>query len=258
MEHANRNRGALAAVVGAASLVQPELLPGAVAMVGKMASDSVKNTVTRIATDEGKKVATAIVKDVSVDAAKEKATEAAAKPSGDGAKAENPVAQDVPEVKSNPVDTSEQNPKAPEPPISLVNGQETTEKLTIEKPAQPEASNEVTTEQPLKSEVQSVPTIPQKVDGVSNEVKNPSESPPGESKQSTSPGPQQPSSSRQEPEPAVIAAVSSSVTTTKMTIKDEAEVPMEKQLVTISQESLDLLHKSPPNLNLFKRRTNTG
>jgi hypothetical protein len=58
-------RGALAAVVGAASMVQPELLPGAVAIVGKMASDAAKKTVINIATTEGKKVGAAIGKDIS-------------------------------------------------------------------------------------------------------------------------------------------------------------------------------------------------
>jgi hypothetical protein len=101
-------RGALAAVVGAASMVQPELLPGAVAIVGKMASDAAKKTVINIATTEGKKVGAAIGKDISNDAAKEKAANAgtsetsksvpdATKAAGEGSSGVKPTASNVPQ-----------------------------------------------------------------------------------------------------------------------------------------------------------------
>ncbi|PVH77888.1 hypothetical protein DL98DRAFT_656454 [Cadophora sp. DSE1049] len=60
--------GALAVAIGAASLVQPELIAGEVAILGKMAADSAKKTVTQIASDEGEKIVKAISKDLAEDA----------------------------------------------------------------------------------------------------------------------------------------------------------------------------------------------
>ena len=61
-------RGALAVAIGVASLVQPELIAGEVAILGKMAADSAKKTVTQIASDEGEKIVKAISKDLAEDA----------------------------------------------------------------------------------------------------------------------------------------------------------------------------------------------
>jgi hypothetical protein len=41
----------LAVAIGVASLVQPELIAGEVALIGKMAADSAKKTITTIATE---------------------------------------------------------------------------------------------------------------------------------------------------------------------------------------------------------------
>ncbi|XMA09934.1 hypothetical protein WAI453_002725 [Rhynchosporium graminicola] len=60
--------GALAAAIGVASLVQPELMVGGIAIIGKMASDSAKKTVTEIASTEGEKVVKAISKNLADDA----------------------------------------------------------------------------------------------------------------------------------------------------------------------------------------------
>ncbi|KAH7324000.1 hypothetical protein BKA65DRAFT_78749 [Rhexocercosporidium sp. MPI-PUGE-AT-0058] len=60
--------GALAVAIGVASLVQPELIAGEVAILGKMAADSAKKTVTKIASDEGEKIVKAISKDLAEDA----------------------------------------------------------------------------------------------------------------------------------------------------------------------------------------------
>ncbi|KAE8447834.1 hypothetical protein EG329_010063 [Mollisiaceae sp. DMI_Dod_QoI] len=62
--------GGLAIAVGAISLIQPEFLAGEVAIIGKMAGDSAKTTLTKIAQDEGTKVVQAISKDAAEDAAK--------------------------------------------------------------------------------------------------------------------------------------------------------------------------------------------
>jgi len=62
------SRGALAVAIGVASLVQPELIAGEVAILGKMAADSAKKTVTQIASDEGEKIVKAISKDLAEDA----------------------------------------------------------------------------------------------------------------------------------------------------------------------------------------------
>jgi hypothetical protein len=58
----------LAVAVGVVSLVQPELLTGEIAIIGKMAGDSAKAKLTKIAQDEGTKVVQAISKDASDDA----------------------------------------------------------------------------------------------------------------------------------------------------------------------------------------------
>lgn len=108
-------RGALAAVVGAASLVQPELLPGAIGIVGKMAMDSAKKTATKIVTDEGKKVASAIGKDISDDAAKEKAASDPAKASIDPAKDETSVGKDDSKAETDLKNALQDATKAPVP-----------------------------------------------------------------------------------------------------------------------------------------------
>lgn len=76
-------RGALAVAIGAASLVQPELVAGEVALIGKMAADSAKKTVTTIASDTGSKVVKAISKDIADDAKEEAAKDVAAKAAKD-------------------------------------------------------------------------------------------------------------------------------------------------------------------------------
>ncbi|KAL2062894.1 hypothetical protein VTL71DRAFT_5966 [Oculimacula yallundae] len=60
--------GVLAVAIGVASLVQPELIAGEIAILGKMAADSAKKTVTQIASEEGEKIVTAISKDLADDA----------------------------------------------------------------------------------------------------------------------------------------------------------------------------------------------
>jgi hypothetical protein len=244
----DKNRGALAAVVGAASLVQPELLPGAVAMVGKMASDSAKKTVTKIAMDEGKKVGTAIAKDVSADAAKEKAAEAAAagtieaaKASTDGTKDDALVAKGAANSNATAADPLKDSPITPEVPSGLVNGHDTTE-----------ASKEVATVEHPRSGTHSVvaaetvPTATENSKEVEEETNSGLKSTGSleDGKTPASPDPEHLSTFQQLPKTAVITAVSSSLTTTKTITKNEPDIPLEKKLGTASQESLDLLHKS--------------
>jgi hypothetical protein len=63
----------LAGVIGAASLVQPELMPGEVAVIGTMAKTAAQKGVISIAQTEGVKVVQAVAKDVKKpDATEEK------------------------------------------------------------------------------------------------------------------------------------------------------------------------------------------
>ncbi|KAI6717271.1 hypothetical protein JHW43_000174 [Diplocarpon mali] len=57
--------GALAAAIGVASLVQPELIADEVPILGKIAADSAKTTVTQVASDEGEKIIKAVSRDLS-------------------------------------------------------------------------------------------------------------------------------------------------------------------------------------------------
>ncbi len=101
-------RGALAVVVGAASLVQPELLAGEAALLAKMATDAAKKGGLSIAQDEAKKIVNAIAKDISEDAdldgvkdEEEKAKDAEGEiPASDVAGDEKSKEQEVPIEKS--------------------------------------------------------------------------------------------------------------------------------------------------------------
>jgi hypothetical protein len=157
-------------------MVQPELLPGAVALVGKMASDAAKKTVINIATTEGKKVGAAIGKDISNDAS------------------------------TVPAQTETPRP---------TNQEATSSELAL--------------------------SAPKNVVEVAKAA-----SPPEKAKAAPVSTPEQPAIFRQETKPLVLAAAASitSTTTTTKTTNGESATQLEKTMVTISQESLDLLHQS--------------
>ena len=63
----------MAVAVGTATLIQPELAAGEVALIGKMAADSAKKTITTIASNTSSKVVKAVSKDLADDAEDEQA-----------------------------------------------------------------------------------------------------------------------------------------------------------------------------------------
>ncbi len=214
-------RGALAAVVGAASMLQPELLPGAVALVGKMASDSVKKTVVGIATTEGKKVGAAIGKDISNDAAQAKAAK-----NGEGNLA----------ATITPSETPKDVPKTVQLPNELAHGHDKADQSPAEKLAKPETSAAPAQGDPLKSKQEETPTestasAPQNVEEAAKPIPSPEKTEPALEAAS---------------EPAVVVATAASftTTTTTKTTNGKPAAPLDKAMVTISQESLDLLHRS--------------
>jgi hypothetical protein len=211
----------LAAVVGAASMVQPELLPGAVALVGKMASDSVKKTVVGIATAEGKKVGAAIGKDITNDAAKAKAAK-----TGEGNLAATTTSSQTPK----------DAPKTVQVPNQLANGHDKADQTPKEKPAKAESSTVPAQGDTFKLKKQeetpteSTASAPKNVDAVSKPMPSP-----GKTEAALE------SASK----PIVVAAAASitTITTTKTT-NEEPAAPLNKAMVTISQDSLELLHRS--------------
>jgi len=221
---ANKSRGVLAAAVGAASFVQPELLPGAIAIVGKMASDSMKKTVVKIATDEGKKIGAAIGKDISDAAAKEKAAKAA-KEVADGAKDNGLAKEGASDVKIAPIEAAKGAPKT-DTSSALTNGHENTEHPAEEKSTKPEISGTPATEESAKStkhegtSAEAAPVAPKEVEESSNKVEVKSESEPKltpttvEAKGVPIPTPEQSSASQQESKPPIVALASVSKTTT--------------------------------------------
>lgn len=216
-----KHRGALAAVVGAASMVQPELLPGAVALVGKMASDNVKKTVVGIATTEGKKVGAAIGKDISNDAAQAKAAKA-----GEGNLA----------ATITPPETPKDAPKTVQVLDELANGHDKADQSPEEKPAKAETSTAPAQAGPLtptkqeESPTESTTSAPKNVEEAPKPIPSPE----------NTEAALEPAS-----KPVVIAAAASTtITTTTKTTNGEPAAPLDKAMVTISQESLELLHRS--------------
>ena len=69
-------RAAIAVGIGVASIVQPELIVGSVAMIGKMAADSAKKTASDIAVTASTHVVNEIGKDITEDIAKDAKVEA--------------------------------------------------------------------------------------------------------------------------------------------------------------------------------------
>jgi hypothetical protein len=184
-------------------MIQPELLPGAVAIVGKMASDSAKRTVIKIATDEGKKVGAAIGQDIKDDAAKQKAAKAVQEaPDGTNGKTPAPEA----------TDSSKVAPEGAQVSNDLTHGHESTE----------------------KSAQASVVKLANSADAPLIETSKPIESEPSAA--------EKPSST---PVAVVAAATSiSKITTTTNTSSQELVATSENGLATITQESLDQLHRS--------------
>jgi hypothetical protein len=232
----NRSRGVLAAAVGAASFVQPELLPGAIAIVGKMASDSMKKTVVKIATDEGKKIGAAIGKDISDAAAKEKAAKAA-KEGADGANENGLAKEGASDVKIAPIEAAKDAPK-PETSSALTNGHENTEHPAEEKLAKPEISGAPATEESAKStkhegtSAEEAPSAPKEAEETSSKVEVKSKSEPKltpatvEAKGIPIPAPEQSSASQQESKPPIIAAsalISETATATNTTNGEPAQ-----------------------------------
>jgi hypothetical protein len=126
-------------------MVQPELLPGAVALVGKMASDAAKKTVIGIATTEGKKIGAAIGKDISTDAAREKAEKTSlAEPAQTSPDPAKPVADGASNVKTVPSEVSKDAPKVAEEESGLINGHGDAEKLPKTALPQPDAEKSTT------------------------------------------------------------------------------------------------------------------
>lgn len=211
----------MAAVVGAASMVQPELLPGAVALVGKMASDNVKKTVVGIATTEGKKVGAAIGKDISNDAAQAKAAK---------------VGAVTPAATIAPSETPKDAPKTVQVPNKLANGHDEADQSPGEKPAKPETSIAPAQGDPLKpTKQEETPT--ESTAGASKNVEEAAKPIPSPEKTEAA---LEPAS-----KPVVVAAAAASITTTTTTktTNREPAAPLDKAIVTISQESLDLLHR---------------
>jgi hypothetical protein len=201
----------LAAAVGAASMIQPELLPGAVAIVGKMASDSAKNTVIKIATDEGKKVGAAIGQDIKDDAAKQKAAKAGQE-APDGTSGKTPAPEARSDSKAFPVDASKDAPKGAQVSNDLTNSHESIEKSAQESVVKPGNSADA----PLTE-------TPKPIESEPSAAEKPSSTP-----------------------VAVVAAATSirKTTTTTNTSSQEPVAASEKALATITQESLDQLHRS--------------
>jgi hypothetical protein len=187
----------LAAAVGAASMIQPELLPGAVAIVGKMASDSAKNTVIKIATDEGKKVGAAIGQDIKAP---------------DGTSGKTPAPEARSDSKAFPVDASKDAPKGAQVSNDLTNSHESIEKSAQESVVKPGNSADA----PLTE-------TPKPIESEPSAAEKPSSTP-----------------------VAVVAAATSirKTTTTTNTSSQEPVAASEKALATITQESLDQLHRS--------------
>lgn len=218
----------MAAVVGAASMVQPELLPGAVALVGKMASDSVKKTVVGIATTEGKKVGAAIGKDITNDAAKAKAAK-----TGEGSLAATTTSSQTPK----------DAPKTVQVPNELTNGHDKADQSPREKPAKAESSTAPAQGNPLKLTKQeetlteSTTSAPKNVDEVSKPIPSPEKT--EAALESAS-------------KPVVVAAAASITKTTTKTTNEEPAAPLDKAMVTISQEGLELLHRSMFSVHLSR------
>lgn len=59
----------MALVVGVASLIQPELIVGSVALVGKMAADATKETINEIVVESGNSVVKGIAQQVTDETA---------------------------------------------------------------------------------------------------------------------------------------------------------------------------------------------
>ncbi|KAG9244216.1 hypothetical protein BJ878DRAFT_80794 [Calycina marina] len=71
--------GALAIGIGVASIVQPELIVGSVAMIGKMAADAAKETVNEIVVESSTEVIKRVSKDIADETAELAAQDAAEK-----------------------------------------------------------------------------------------------------------------------------------------------------------------------------------
>ncbi|KAE9364459.1 hypothetical protein N431DRAFT_107740 [Stipitochalara longipes BDJ] len=211
--------GALAAVVGAASMIQPELLPGAVAIVGKMASDSAKATVIKIATDEGKKVGAAIGKDISDDAAKQKAVKAE-KEATDAVKEKAPTLEGPSDSEANPLEASKDAPKLAKTPNGLANGHESTEKPIEGNVAKPDASAAASSADKHKS----VEHEPIATEQASVEISTPVAA------------------------VAAAALITKTTTTTKSTSQEHVAAS-ENAMASITQESLDQLHRKIDSLH---------
>ena len=194
-------------MVGAASMIQPELLPGAVAIVGKMASDAAKKTVIKIATDEGKKVGAAIGKDISDDAAKQKAAKAG-KEAPDAAKDKTPVPEGTPLAKAATSEASKDVPEAADTPKDLTNGHQE----DIDKPETSATVSSIDTTKAIDHEASAMEKKPVEASAPVTLV-------------------------------AAAASISQTMTTTKTTPQEPAKAS-EKAMATITQESLDALHRS--------------
>ena len=77
----------MAVVIGAATLIQPSLAVGELALIGKMAADSARKTVESIASESSTNVVKAISKDLADDAKEETAKDVAAAKANDDAEA---------------------------------------------------------------------------------------------------------------------------------------------------------------------------
>lgn len=105
----------MAVAIGAASLVQPELVAGEVTLIGKMAADSAKKSITTIASDTGSKVVKGISKDIADDAKEEQAKDVAAKATkekADGVENGKGVTPDISDPKAGTVETPKDGPNA--------------------------------------------------------------------------------------------------------------------------------------------------
>ena len=120
--------------IGAASLVQPELVAGEVALIGKMAADSAKKTVTTIAADTSTKVVKAISKDLADNAKEEAAKDAVAESAKE--KAEGPKNGEAATKEAVDPKAAHAEPEKDAPKVTLI---ATADATSNAKPKGPEA-----------------------------------------------------------------------------------------------------------------------
>ncbi|KAH6703223.1 hypothetical protein BKA61DRAFT_661094 [Leptodontidium sp. MPI-SDFR-AT-0119] len=214
--------GALAVAVGVASLVQPELIAGEVAILGKMAADSAKKTVTKIASDEGEKIVKAISKDLAEDAKVE-------------AEKDKLQAEEKKKAEGGEVAVEGEAPKVPEgSEAKPVAEGEKTIAIEIQKPAAKTEEGAAD----AKSEKEAAPVELKITIGSDGEIKAVSKSVVEEAKPAEKPVEEKPVEEKPV-EAKPVAPVVAEKTETP-TAKEEVPAPTSQPAAPISEKSLDL------------------